>query len=220
MPVRPELTMVEQAHVQQQFSALMQKRAFEPIRRFLTGADADDRLAEGIAMTYETALRKAQQGVKMDDALIVYAARLRAVEIRREFVKGRQPRRDALHRANYTDGRTEVLHLDGFEDETDGWLREGDVGLQVAWSAALTHDPTEKIVSALDLCAWVADLDDGDRALLAGRVAGLTLQELASRYGRSVTAVFQRLRVLGHGLACLLGLPENRHATLPPEARA
>lgn len=212
--------MVEQAHVQQQFSSLMQQRAFEPIRRFLTGADADDRLAEGIAMAYETALRKADQGVKMDDALVVYAARLRAVEIRREFVKGRQPRRDALHRANYTDGRTEVFHLDGFEDETDGWPREGDVGLQVAWSAALTHDPTDKIVSALDLCAWVANLNGGDRALLAGRVAGLTLQELASRHDTSVTAVFQRLRGLGYGLACRIGLPQTRSATKPTEASA
>lgn len=203
-PARSELAMVEQ--VQQQFSALMQKGAFEPIRRFLTGADADDRLAEGIAMTYEAALRKAEQGVAMDDALVVYAARLRTVEIRREFVKGRQPRRDVMCHANYVDNKVQVLHIDGFEDETDGWPREGDVGLQVAWAAALTNDPSEKLDSALDLGAWLATLNLGDRRLLADRLAGMSLQEVANRTDTSVTGAFQRLRRLGEGLAANAGI--------------
>lgn len=203
-PARSELAMVEQ--VQQQFSALMQKGAFEPIRRFLTGADADDRLAEGIAMTYETALRKAEQGVAMDDALVVYAARLRAIEIRREFVKGRQPRRDVMCHANYVDNRVQVLHLDGFEDESDGWPREGDVGLQVGWAAALTDDPTEKLDSALDLAAWLATLNIRDRRLLADRLAGMSLQEVAQRADVSLTRAFQRLRQLGGELATHAGI--------------
>ncbi|MBL0276908.1 MAG: hypothetical protein IPQ24_12580, partial [Anaeromyxobacter sp.] len=102
-------------------------------------------------MAYEAALRKAAQGVLMDDALVVYAARLRAIEIRREFVRGRQPRRDALHRANFTDGRTEVFHLDGLLNEDDGWQSEGDVGLQAAWLAATSMDPAEQIAAAIDL---------------------------------------------------------------------
>lgn len=116
-------------------------------------------------------------------------------------MKGRQPRRDALHRANYTDGRTEVFHLDGFEDETDGWSREGDMGLQVAWSSAITHDPTENILSALDRDAWLAAVPQGDRDLLARRIAGLSLEELALRTDRSISWVFARLRRLGRDLA-------------------
>lgn len=196
--------MVQQ--VQQQFSGLMRRRAFEPIRRFLTGTDADDRLSEGIAMAYEAALRKAAQGVLMDDALVVYAARLRAIEIRREFVRGRQPRRDALHRANFTDGRTEVFHLDGLLNEDDGWQSEGDVGLQAAWLAATSMDPAEQIAAAIDLGTWLSSLGDGDRDLLAGRMAGHTLQELAWRTDASVSSTFKHLRDLGKDLAQHAGI--------------
>jgi Arc/MetJ family transcription regulator len=82
--------------IREQFANLMSRRAFEPVRRHLTGNDADDRLAEGIGMVWEMALRKAEQGFRLDDALLVHAVRLRAIEIRREFVKGRQPRRDVM----------------------------------------------------------------------------------------------------------------------------
>jgi hypothetical protein len=210
-PARPEHTMVEQ--VQQQFAGLMARRAFEPVRRHLTGSDADDRLAEGIGMVWEMALRKAQQGVRLDDALLVHAVRLRAIEIRRQFVKGGQPRRDALHRANYADGRTEVFHIEGFEDEDGAWPREGDVGLQVAWLSALTNDPSHAILSALDLDKWLLGLDDADRTLLSGRFTGMSLHELSLFAGRSVSAVFARLRLLGNALAARAGVVvEERRA--------
>jgi DNA-directed RNA polymerase specialized sigma24 family protein len=197
--------MVEQ--VQQQFAGLMARRAFEPVRRHLTGSDADDRLAEGIGMVWEMALRKAQQGVRLDDALLVHAVRLRAIEIRRQFVKGGQPRRDALHRANYSDGRTEVFHIEEFEDEDGAWPREGDVGLQVAWLSAVTHDPSHAILSALDLESWLDGLDVRDRSLLAGRYAGLGLEELANREGCSVSSTFSRLRRLGRDLSGIAAVP-------------
>jgi hypothetical protein len=200
--------MIEQVH--EQFAGLMARRAFEPVRRHLTGSDADDRLAEGIGMVWERALRKPQQGVRLDDALVVHAVRLRAIEIRREFVKGRQPRRDALHRANYADGRTEVFHIDGFEDDDGAWPREGDVGLQVAWLSALTQDPTHAILSALDLDKWLVGLDDADRNLLAGRLMGMSLHELATASGRSISATFARLRWLGRALAENAALPVGR----------
>jgi len=199
----------------EQFSRLMRKGAFNSIRRFITGADADDRLAEGIAMSFEAALRKADQGVLMDDALVVHSARLRAIEIRRQFVKGGQPRRDALHRANYTDGRTTVLHLDGLVDYEDGWQGDGDVDLQVAWLAATSLDPADQLASAIDIDAWLTSLDVADRELLAGRLAGFSLQELAWRSDRSVTAVFQRLRQLGTDLAERAGVVVVRKKRKP-----
>ena len=51
----------------------------------------------------------------------------------------------------YTDGRTEVLRLDGFENEGIGWPGEGDVGLQAAWLAATSADPGEMLAAAVDL---------------------------------------------------------------------
>jgi hypothetical protein len=204
--------------VNEQFERLMRKGAFKPILRFVTGADAEDRLAEGIAQTFELAQRKAARGEKMDDALVVFAARCRALDIRRRFVRGGQPRRDALHPANFTDGRTEVFHLDGFEDETDGWPREGDVGLQVAWAAALTANPSEKLDSALDLSVWLGSLARADRALLADRLAGLSLQEVADRADLSLTVAFQRLRRLGEGLAVHSGIEFVKKKRKPRKA--
>jgi hypothetical protein len=196
--------MVQQ--VQQQFSHLMQKGAFNPIRRYLTGADADDRLQEGISQTFELALRKAAKGEHMDDALVVFAARLRATDIRRQFVKGGQPRRDALHRANFTDGRTQVFHLDGFDEEIDDWYGEGDVGLQAAWLPATAADPAEQLAAAIDLDTWLSSLGDADRELLAGRLAGHTLQELSWRTDASISSTFKHLRELGKELAQHAGI--------------
>jgi hypothetical protein len=192
--------------VNQQFERLMRKGAFRPILRFVTGADAEERLAEGIAQTFELAQRKAARGEQMDDALVVFAARCRALDLRRRFVKGGQPRRDVMCHANYVDNRVQVLHLDGFDDDTDGWPREGDVGLQVAWAAALTANPTEKLDSAIDLSTWLASLGHADRAVLADRVAGLSFQEVADRADLSLTVAFQRLRRLGEGLAAHAGI--------------
>jgi hypothetical protein len=114
-------------------------------------------------------------------------------------VKGRQPRRDALHRANYTDGRTEVLHLDGFEEDTGCWSRESDTALQTAWLAATSVDPNTMLAATVDLGVWLAKLPEDDRALLRWRMAGFSLQELAFQTNRSVSAVFAKL--LGAALA-------------------
>ena len=88
-PTRLEHTMC--LAVQQQFDRLVRKRAFQPIARFITSSDAEDRLSEGIAQTFEIAQRKAAKGEQMADALVVYAARLRATDIRRQFVKEASP---------------------------------------------------------------------------------------------------------------------------------
>jgi hypothetical protein len=192
--------------VNQQFDRLMRKGAFDPIRRFIRAGDADDRVSEGVAQTLELALRKAARGELMDDALVVFAARRRALDIRRRFVKGGQPRRDAMCHANYVDNKVQVLHLDGLEDEDDGWRGEGDVGLQIAWAAALTEDPCERLDSALDLERWVETLRDDDRAVLGLRYSGCTLTETAAAVGSSTSATFAKLRRLGAELAARAGV--------------
>jgi len=192
--------------VNQQFDRLVRKGAFRPILRFITGADADDRLQEGICQTFELALRKAAKGEQMDDPLVVYAARLRALDIRRRFTKGGQPRRDVMCHANYVDNRVQVFHLDGLEDESEGWQGDGDVGLEAAWLAATAADPAEQLAAAIDFDTWLAGVATSDRELLAGRLAGRSLQELAWRTDRSITNVFQRLRLLGGDLAQHAGI--------------
>lgn len=47
---------------------------------------------------------EAELSIKMDSALLVYAAKLRAID-HRQLARGGQPRRDALRFANYIDGR-------------------------------------------------------------------------------------------------------------------
>lgn len=203
--------------VNQQFDRLMRKGAFNPLRRFIRAGDADDRLGEGVAQALELALRKAARGEPMDDALVVFAARRRALDIRRRFVKGGQPRRDVMCHANYVDKRVQVLHLDGLEDEEDGWRGEGDVGLQVAWAAALTEDPCERILSALDLERWVGTLREDDRAVLRLRYSGCTLTETAAAVGCSTSAAVSKLRRLGAELARRAGVSLRRK---PRKARA
>ena len=192
--------------VNQQFDRLVRKGAFRPILRFISSVDPDDRLQEGICQTYELALRKAAKGEQMDDPLVVYAARLRALDIRRRFTKGGQPRRDVMCHANYVDNRVQVFHLDGIVDEDEGWQGDGDVGLQAAWSAATSMDPAEQLAATLDLDTWLSSLGDADRDLLAGRLAGNTLQELSWRTDASVSTTFKHLRELGKELAKHAGI--------------
>jgi hypothetical protein len=110
-------------------------------------------------------------------------------------------------------------HPDGLEDEDGGRCGEGDVGLHAAWQAATSADPAEELVATIDLDIWLGSLGDDDRDLLAGRLAGHSLQELAWRTNRSITAVFGHLRQLGTDLAAFAGIPvkkkirrERRHA--------
>ncbi len=192
--------------VNQQFDRLVRKGAFRPILRFISSVDPDDRLQEGICQTYELALRKAANGEQMDDPLIVYAARLRALDIRRRFTKGGQPRRDVMCHANYVDNRVQVLHIDGLVDDDEHWQGDGDVGLQAAWLAATAADPAAQLAAAIDLDNWLSNLGAADRELLAGRLAGHTLQELAWRTDSSVSSTFRHLRELGKELAQRAGI--------------
>ncbi len=64
--------------LKEQFTRLMAKGAFDALRRHLSPIDADDRLAEAVGMVWALALRKAVAGIRLDDALVVHAVKLRA----------------------------------------------------------------------------------------------------------------------------------------------
>jgi hypothetical protein len=191
--------MAETLH--EQFTRLIAAGAFEPVRRYLSSIDGDDRLAEGLAMVWALAARKAEQGVRLDDALLVHAVRLRAQDLRRQLPRGGQPRRDALHRSNYVDGRVEVLHLDGLLDDDANFASEEDRAVHLALARCTSRDPAPFLESAIDLGAWLEDQAAGDRELLAARYSGDSLKEIAAATGRSISATFQRLRRLGRDLA-------------------
>jgi hypothetical protein len=175
--------------------------AFEPVRRHLSPVDQDDRMAEAVGQVWAMAARKAEMGIKMDNALLVHAVKLRAIDHRRQLPRGGQPRRDALHFANYIDGKVVVHRLDGLLDEDGDFTGDGDTELQSAWVAATSTDPATALASALDLAAWLANVEEEDRALLARRAAGYTLGEIAHMTNSSISRTFATLRRLGRELA-------------------
>lgn len=117
--------------LQQQFTNLVERRAFEPIRRFMTPVEQDDRLAEAVGQAWALATRKIELGIKLDSALLVHAVKVRALDHRRQLPRGGQPRRDALHLANYIDGKVVVHRLDGLLDEDGDFTGEGDAVVEV-----------------------------------------------------------------------------------------
>jgi hypothetical protein len=188
------------------FGDLVQRGVFNPVARHIVGNDREDRLQDAVAQVFEAYCRYAERGVHLDTGILVRMARLRAVDLGRRFCRGGQPRRDAMNVQNYLTGRTQVLHLDGIMVEEDGGAGEGDLGLQAAWYAATSNNPDEQLAATVDLDTWLATLCDEDRELLAGRLAGRTLQELAWRTDRSISNIFQRLRLLGGDLAHQAGI--------------
>jgi len=192
--------------LQQQFSTLVERGAFEPVRRHLTPIDQDDRMAEAIGQVWAMAARKAELGIKLDNALLVHAVKLRAIDHRRQLPRGGQPRRDALHFANFIDGKVTVHRLDGLLDEDGEYTGEGDAELQSAWLSATSADPAAALASAVDLRDWMASLPEEDQQLLTARFTGRTLAEMAVETNRSVSAVFARLKKLGTELAALAGV--------------
>lgn len=205
--------MHEELH--EQFTNLIERGAFDRLRRYVTTTDQDDRMAEAIGQVWAMASRKAELGIRMDNALVVHAVKLRAIDHRRQLARGGQPRRDALHFSNFVDGRVEIHRIDGLLDEDGHFTKECDNALQVAWLAATSLDPADQLASAIDIDAWLTSLDGADRELLAGRLAGFSLQELASRSDRSITSVFQRLRVLGGDLATHAGITLEKKRRKP-----
>jgi hypothetical protein len=209
--------------IREQFEKKVRAGIFRPVIRHVTGSDPEERLAEAVAMTFELYWRKARAGVLLDDALLVHHCRLRAIDLGRQFVKGGQRLRDAMDPRNFHRGRVELLRLDGVPDE-DGDLHGEEQGdLVIGLADGLAQDPTVRLISAIDLASWASTLPAADRAVLAARYQGCTLQETAQAQGSSISCVFARLKRLGGELAQRAGVtikpkPRKRRAPqLGPE---
>ena len=204
--------------LKEQFTTMIAAGAFEP-GRHLSLVDQDDRLAEAVGQVWAMAARKAEMGIKMDNALLVHAVKLRAIDHRRQLPRGGQPRRDALHFANFIEGKVVVHRLDGLLDEDGDYTGEGDTALQSAWLAATSADPGDTLASAMDLRDWVATLMAEDRELLGARFAGRTLGEIATATDKSISSVFSRLRQLGGDLDAHAGLSATTSRRSRPPGR-
>jgi hypothetical protein len=179
------------------FETKYRRGIFNPVARHLREDLVEDRMAEGVGMAFEMFQKNAVRGHVMDDALLVHACRLRAIDLGRRLAgaDGARPKTDVLDERNYREGRVEVLRLDGLID--DGDEEQGLVG----WAEVLANNPSRKIVSAIDLEKWLSSLDAEDRLMLALRQGGHTLGGIGAATGRSTSVVFKRLRELGEELA-------------------
>ena len=199
-----------QQEVRSTFDEKLKRGMFEPVARWITGPDAEDRLQDGICQTYEMYARYALEKNKvLDDGILVHSCRQRATDLGRRFVRDdAQPRRDVMHPMNYSRGKVEVYRLDGLLDDDGDFVAQDEVETLVPGLAtALQVNPQRDIISAVDLEAWVKSLARADRELLAMRQAGATLADIAESLDVSISKVFSQMKVLGLMLADRAGLP-------------
>lgn len=197
---------MEIEEIRRRFEAKVHAGIFQPVIRFISGCDPEERLQEAVALTYELWARKARDGVLLDDALLVHHCRLRAVDLARHLVRGEQRARDAMDPRNFHRGRLELLRIDGLPDEDGDFKAEEDGGVVIGLADGLAHDPTAVLIGAIDLEKWTRCLPERDRAVLAARYQGHTLLETAVATDSSISAVFARLKRLGAELAQRAGV--------------
>jgi hypothetical protein len=186
------------AGARDQFARQVRRGMFNPVARHLRKDFLDDRLAEGIGMAFEQYARSVAAGRPMEDALLVHACRMRAIDLGRRLAgaDGARPKTDVFDERNYREGRVEILRLDGILDEEE----DEEQGL-LDWAELDALDPARELASAIDLETWLGGLGTEDRTMLALRQAGHTLGGIGAAMGRSTSAVFARLRALGRELA-------------------
>ena len=183
------------SEIRNAFNDKVRRGMFSPVARHLY-VDTEDRLQEGIALTWAWYSPAAQRGHAPDDALLVHHCHVRAMDLSRQLASdGTQRKRDALDPRNSLDGTLELFHLDS--DGIEGVAPHGVVG----FAEATSHNPTTRIVSAINLDRWLAELEEEDRSLLELRASGHTLNEIGQRLGLSTSAVFGRCKSLGLQLA-------------------
>ena len=190
--------------IRSSFDEKVRRGMFRPITRRMHAYTAEDRSQEGLALAYEHYRRHALQGRILDDALLVHAARLRAEDLGRQIVPcdGVARKTCAMDVRNYISGKVEVLRLDKIVADHD------EVNM-LGLAEAMAANPVRKLVSAIDLEAWLAELPEDDQVLLAMRMAGYKLKPIAKRLGISTSAAWARSRELGHELA------ERAHVEVP-----
>ena len=192
--------------IRSSFDEKVRRGMFKPIVRRLHADMAEDRSQGALALAYENYRRHALQGRILDDALLVHFARLRAEDLGRQIVPcdGVARKGCVMDVRNYIDGKVEVLRFDKIVSDH---YEANMLGL----AEAIANNPVRRIVSAIDLQAWLASLPDDDRALLSMRMAGHGWVEIGAALCISGSSAWSRCRNLGRELA------ERAHVEVPGE---
>lgn len=174
------------------FTEKVHRGIFNPVARHLANPNtAEDRMQEGLALTWDQYRRRAEEGRVLDDALLVHIAKLKATDLGRSIVPAQgHPRRDAMDPRNFHCGRVELCVFD-------------ELGHAVLGSM----NPEPKLQGAIDLESWLTGLTEKDQAIVTAKAEGWTLKEIAASVGMSFSGVRGRLQRLGQELAAWAGLP-------------
>ena len=195
------------AEINEAFTEKVKAGMFAPVERFLTNPDtAEDRLAEGIALTFEMFKdRIVNRDLVLDDGILVHAAKQRACDLARQLVRagGHHRYNDAMNERAYHDGKVEVLRLDAWtEDDSEDEDHPNQIGL----AEELCQSPEHKLNSAVDLENWLGELSARDYSIMQARMAGYSLPRIASDLGVSTSTIFARAKKLGLELAGRAGV--------------
>ena len=190
--------------IRSSFDQKIRSGMFKPITRRLHADMAEDRSQDALALVYEQYRRHAERGEILDDALLVHAARLRAEDLSRQIVPagGKARKGCVMDLRNYIEGKVEIFRLDKI-------LHDREECELLGLADSLAANPVRKILSAIDLEAWIASLPEDDQVLLSLRMAGHRLKSIARRLGIRTERAWSRCRRLGHELA------ERAHLEIP-----
>jgi len=140
------------------FNDKIRRGMFKSVARHLTNPDtAEDRMQEGLALTWEMYQRYAlEKDVVLDDAVLVHACRQRACDHGRTLVRdGKCRLHDAMSERAYHAGRVEVFRLDVWTDDDS----EEDDGHphQIGMAEELCPSPERASgrTSWLETSAWI-----------------------------------------------------------------
>lgn len=192
----------------EKFDQKVRNGMFRPILRHLTDENtAEDYLQDAVCQTWQVYCRNIEEkGKVLDDALLIHACKLRAVDMSRRFVGADGARcrnQDVLDKRLYRDGKVMVLRIDGFQDEQ---TPDGDRQVQIGWAEATNITPEREMNSALDLETWIGDLPFKDQDLMKLKYLGHGCRDITNKLDLPYMPTYRRIRQLGHDLADRAGV--------------
>lgn len=184
------------------FANKVRRGIFNPVARYVTGfPDSEDRLQDAVAQTWQLYRRNAEAGRILDDALLVHHCKLRAIDTGRSIVPAEGIRcQDVYDPRAYRSGKVEVLRLHANSDDAES------IGLAVEEQST----PERRLLSAIDLEAWVDGLDEADRQLVSYKHLGMSTGDVAAETGSDYWHTYRRERQLGQALADRVGVAVPR----------
>ncbi len=194
--------------INEEFERKVRRGIFKPVDRFISDRnEAEDRLQDAICATWKTYRRYAtKKGKILDDALLVHACRLRAIDPGRRFVGASGTfcrNQDVLDPRVYQSGLATVLRLD-WEDIDEG--RNGRHSEEVGLAREVADDPEDRWNSALDLRRWVGEQTFQAQSILARKMEGSTTKEVAHELRLPYLVTWRKEKALGADLASRAGV--------------